>query len=500
MTDAWKRPSGWLSWLVCLGCVVGLSTACGGGDAETTDGAFTAAAADESYERGVSAHRAGDLAGAERHLRAAISINDRFLAAYLQLGRVLLDDRRPADALGVFDGAIAIRERSGEAWSGRAECLLQLGQYDDAAAAANEALARGNVEDSSFVLALALERGGDALEAMRLLEGVMETAPERSDIRVELARLYVSSGRQRDAVPLLERGARASPDDVVLWTGLAELYDSLQIWDRSIEAWEHVVNLTGGSAAAMTSLGKAQLQTGNQRLAIQALDQAIARDSRYTAAYVLRGEAEFQRGFVDEAHQNAELALATAPNDLDALKLLGKVLARQGDVNGAVDAYQRAVSSYPHDVEAAKRLADQYLVLGIGEQALAVLQPHAGLDDPELTELLLNAYLAVGDNERVISQLLELISDEPRNHQRLLSLVQVALVTPGQSQVSSAQLVTYAEEAVDLTGAFRLEYRLALIDALANDGQTDRARSEALQALEDLPNSPEVQDRLDALR
>ena len=79
-------------------------------------------------------------------------------------------------------------------------------------------------------------------------------------------------------------------------------------------------------------------------------------------------------------------------------------------------------------------------------------------------------------------------------------MVQIALDAPTQTVLTTAQVVEYAERGVQLTGGYRLEYRLALIDALAADGQRDRALNEAEQALDELPNSPDLEQRIESLR
>lgn len=488
--------------LVAWSCLIGALTgvACSGGN-QNVDTTFTAVEADEAYERGVTAHNAGDFASAEENLRRALSINPRFLAAYLELGSVLLDAGRPGEALEAFDQAIAIRERSGEAWVGRAASLLDLGRSEEAAAAAEEAIAHGNVEDSSYFLALAFKESGDIPRAIDLLEQVLRDTPERSDVRVQLADLYVLSGRQNDAVPLLERGARLSPGDGVIWRGLADLYHSLAIWDRAIEAWQRVADLTDDEGLALTRLGQAHMEMENIRLAIQALDEAVSADPRLTEAYVLRGLCELERGFLEGALSNANAALAIEPHELGALMVVAAVREREGDVNGAITAYQETILHHPDAVDPAIRLADHYLALGLGDQALEVLAPHEGnATQNEYLELLLNAYLAVGEGDRVLMQLVQLIEAFPREHDRILSLVHVALDTPTQTTLTTAEVVEYAERGVQLTGGYRLEYRLALIDALEADGQRERALDEALTALDELPNSPDLEQRIETLR
>jgi len=474
--------------------------ACGGTTDQVGDDTFTATSADEAYQNGVLAQREGRLQEAEAQFRSAIATNPRFLAAHVQLGKVLLERDRAAEALQSFDRAIEIRDRSGEAWSGRAAALLELGRIDEAAVAAEAAMDRGFLTENSFVLALTFEQAGEPDRAIALLESVLRDTPERADIRIELARLYVQNGRARDAVPTLERGARRDERDGRLWRELAALFYSLETWDRSIEAWQHVVALDENDPYSWTRLGEAHLRTGNVPLATEAFDNALEADPRWTEAYILRGQGEYERGFVDRALDDANSALSIDDSSLRALLLKGHALERLDREREALQAYVLAVTHHPQALEPAMSAAELYLRDGNPTEAINLLERHEQETSPEFIELLLNAYVATGEGDRVLTRLLQLSEVDPDDHVRLLSLVQVALTTPGQTVLTSGEVVEYAERAFSLSGGYRLEYNLALIDALAADGQRARARRQARQALEDLPGSPELQERVRSLR
>jgi tetratricopeptide (TPR) repeat protein len=490
-----KVKTGVLAALLCALAQVG----CSGPD--TVDRAFESVGAEEAYEQGIAAHRSGDLTAAETFFQHAIDLNPRYLVAYVALGLVLLHDDRPTEALALFDQAVAIRNLSGDAHAGRAEALFRLGRYEDAMPAATTAIERGNTESGRRVLGLVLESLGDIDRAIEMLEAVLQEAPERTDVRVDLTRMYLSVNRARDALPMLERGARRDTTDVVVWIALARLLHDLQIWDRATEAWQAVIRLDPGNASTLMYLGEAHLMTGNEMLAIQALTDAVDADPRLGGAYVSLAQVELQRGFLNRAARNAEQGLSLIPDDLDALVLMGAVRERQNAVADAIVSYVRAIELHPDALAPAMALGALYLGIDDAESALAVLAPH----EPEanrnrdLSQLLLNAYLASGETELALTYLQRQLEDEPDDHTLILGLVQTALLAPSQTVLSTAEVLAYAERAVSLGGSYRLEYRLALIDALILDGQSRRARQEARRALEDLPNSPELTERLDSL-
>jgi tetratricopeptide (TPR) repeat protein len=63
---------------------------------------------------GKALHEAGDAAGAEHHLREALRLDPRYSAAYLALGRVLVDREKLADAREVFQRGIAVADEKGD--------------------------------------------------------------------------------------------------------------------------------------------------------------------------------------------------------------------------------------------------------------------------------------------------------------------------------------------------------------------------------------------------
>lgn len=468
---------------------------------DTVDTTFTPVGAEDAYEHGVAAHRSGDWVTAERDYRAALELNTRYLAAYLGLGRVLLDDDRPTEALEVFEAAIEIRDRSGEAHWGRAAALLALGRTDESIEEAYLAIDYGYEDEANHILAMAYEETGDIPLAIEMLETLLRTVPTHSAGRIHLGELYVLDDRPSEAVRVLERGARRNEDDLAIWLAFAELLHELQQWDRAIEAWQHVASLTPGDSYANARLGEAYLATGNHMLAMQVFEEATEIEPTRAENYVLRGKAELQAGYVDRARSSAEQALLYAPENLDALSLLAEVCEREGSLESAIDTYQRVLDGNPTSLPTALALAGLLLEDERPDEALVVLAAFEDQaeTDPSLTEVLFSAHREAGNANEALEYLVSYVDAHPNDSVLMLEVVETALQLSEQTTLSSSELVETAERALDLSGGFRLEYRIALIDALILDGQRDRAYNEVLAGLEQVPNHPELQERLDEL-
>jgi Tfp pilus assembly protein PilF len=58
--------------------------------------------------------KAGELAAAEEHLRAALQQDPQYSAAWKILGKVLVEAQRPLEAVEVFERGIGVAEQRGD--------------------------------------------------------------------------------------------------------------------------------------------------------------------------------------------------------------------------------------------------------------------------------------------------------------------------------------------------------------------------------------------------
>ena len=360
-----------------LAASVLLTTACSGSQTSDQRDPFVSLGAEEAYEEGINAHRAEDYDRAEAAFRQAIEVNPRYLAAYLGLGRSLSAAGQPAAALSVYDDALTIRANNGEAHWGRSAALLAMERYDEAIAAAERARELGYEEDATVVLALAYEQTGATEEAIETLEALIRTNPGRTDLRIQLSRMYLSVGRVRDALPVLERAAFAETTNLSAWIALAELYHQLEAWDRAIDAWQRVQRMQPADAYSLMRQGEAQLMIGNHMVAVQVLGEAVGLDPGLARSYVLRGKAQVLGGFLDRGLADAQAALRIDPENVEALDLIAAIHTQRGSTDDAIAAYEAVIQANPGAVEPAVALARLHLEAGNPAAALDAVQPHA---------------------------------------------------------------------------------------------------------------------------
>lgn len=92
------------------------------------------------YMLGLSAWKAGEYASAEEALEQALALDPRHVKSWINLGRVLLDDGRPEEALAKIDSALAIDPGLDAACRLQGRVYHQLGQTDEALEAYRRAI------------------------------------------------------------------------------------------------------------------------------------------------------------------------------------------------------------------------------------------------------------------------------------------------------------------------------------------------------------------------
>ncbi|NJN64505.1 MAG: tetratricopeptide repeat protein [Acidobacteria bacterium] len=118
-----------------------------------------------------------------------------------------------------------------ELWFRRGLELAQSGNYDAALEPLEQALAYtvdepeaafGRLLRSYYGLTVALSRG-DVLRGRRLCEEAIAGGPVRSDLYVNLARVYLRAARRNLAIEALVTALSVAPNDRDAWTLMAQL-------------------------------------------------------------------------------------------------------------------------------------------------------------------------------------------------------------------------------------------------------------------------------------
>jgi tetratricopeptide (TPR) repeat protein len=208
------------------------------------------------YMLGLSAWKAGDRSVASDALARAVELDPDNLKAKLNLGRVLLEENRAADALPYLESAVGMAPESAEAYRVLGNVRSDLGQIEPAVMAYRHALVL-DAEDSWSMnnLGLLLIRQGRFDEALPALARATQLKPGSATFQNNLgialeAKSYYSEAAEafrtaletspshdRATISLARIAGRETPDDLMPLnlSGLAALFvDEIGIWSIDV--------------------------------------------------------------------------------------------------------------------------------------------------------------------------------------------------------------------------------------------------------------------------
>jgi protein O-GlcNAc transferase len=215
---------------------------------------------------------------------------------------------------------------------------LRAGRPDDAARLCRELLRREpNQPDALHMLALVVNRQGDAAEARRLLEAAARARPGDAGILVNLGNACAVTGRVAEAEAAFHAAAKARP----------------------------------GWAEPMNRLGVTLRLGGRPEEAERAYRAALAADPGHVEARADLAVVLLQRGRLEDAAEAAAEAIRRQPDHFGAWNTLAVVRIEQDDREGAITAYGKALAAAPEFAEGHFNLGTA--LVGLGRTAEATL-------------------------------------------------------------------------------------------------------------------------------
>lgn len=238
-----------------------------------------------------------------------------------------------------------------------------------------------------------------------LTEDVIAQAARQEEEMRAISRL-VKEERWTEAKSALEAFLQREPDSVFGLTSLGACYDQLGQFDRAVELFTQVVELTGGAPDALWSLALSQANAGQLEEAIANFERFQKADPARARAYhvdktinglrkILAGELHRHDYVIDTMMKRAfhlgdmgdweaalvwlDRALALDPEDPVILFNRGYVLS-QIDEDAAIEAYHQALRYTTDDPRPAFNLGNIYEKRGQLQESIAAYEQAIALD------------------------------------------------------------------------------------------------------------------------
>lgn len=307
---------------------------------------------------GVIAARRGESRAAEDHFEAAIRLQPRSPAAYVNLGR-LLQERADADpaarsALAVYARLLAIDAHHPEALFQTARLETLDGRFDAARRAIDRLpeAARGRPAVLA-VRAVVLAGGGDA-DGARSTVAALAVHPQlaREDLDAvlpALSRLPAPGTEQRTEQALLELLDRRGWATPATLRRLATIESAGGRYGEA-RAWlEKAAARSVPDAAVLIELARAAFKAGDPKGSLGYLAHARELEPTNVVIHFLFGIVCVELNLGAEAHESLAKAVALAPDDPDVNYAMGAVSLHRHDPSEAHPYFEAYLRLRPGD-------------------------------------------------------------------------------------------------------------------------------------------------------
>jgi putative PEP-CTERM system TPR-repeat lipoprotein len=306
----------------------------------------------------------------------------------------------------------------------------------------------------------AASQSGDFLQGVEYLKKAVESEPENTQIRQELAKLYLSHGAVDDAIAELEQMDSSSSKSTssLLILSYLKKKDLTAARKKSDQVFAESQNL---SATDFYLRAVIELQSGNRQEARVNLRKAVETNAAYVPALVALGRMDLEDGRLSEGSESLNLVLASDPENTHAMLLLAQISERSGEQREALKWMDRAAQSSRNPTLPIIIVSRYYLRTKQPNKAANYLEDRVIKEskDPVVLSLIAEMNQQLGRYEQASSTIERMIRLDPQNRDDYL--LQQADLQRKQQDYAAAMSTLGDIKALNQKGKL-LKYKVAL--------------------------------------
>lgn len=269
--------------------------------------------------------------------------NPKDMDAWVELGRVQLQQRLSDDAMRSYAAALAIAPNSHSAREGEVKAAIESALADRKAGDNDGALgcldrARKLVPDSPELLTdFGIQADSMQIyeDAEKALARAHELAPNDPKTLYALAHVQLDEQKMADAEANLRAYLKLKPGDASAHYGLGHLLHMMLRDDQAKSELERSIALQPAQTASYYELGEIALQMGQNSEAKSDYTKVLSVDPRHGGALTGMGILAYRAKNYNSAEQYLTEAVLCAPDYVEAHHYYALVLAQLGDTQGA---------------------------------------------------------------------------------------------------------------------------------------------------------------------
>ena len=225
-------------------------------------------------------------------------------------------------------------------------------------------------------LATAYLTHGDGGEAVRAAVTAAELMPDVPEAQLEAGGLLLLAGKFNEARGLADKVLALNPNDVRGRVLLGNATAGLKDVDTAIKEFEEAIRLDPQQAGIYTGLATLKASSGDPAAAEAIFQKAIQTDPKNTNSRLALANFYWSSDRLEDAERVMKETLALKPTDTRTnvtLALFYQATRRRAEA----EPFLRAAAAADKDPRLTMLLADYYISMNRGTEAVQVLQPFA---------------------------------------------------------------------------------------------------------------------------
>ncbi len=324
--------------------------------------------------------RTGQLKKAARNADNAIKIDNKYIPAYVLLGRINLEQNLLLPARKCFEKSLEIDSNNDQSLYYMGLICEKRGQYVQAEDFYRKAW-QVKPENNPYVLALAelLASNGKQEEALGLLKQQMKQYDADTAVYSVAGDILVSMGRNEEAIKMFQNASRLQPDNRTVMESLAMALCNTGQYQQALDLFEQLQTMKQQpkdvSWSDYIAMGDCYLNLGRYHQAQRCYekvvdsDNNIANDSMNYVAMLRLAQTSLARNNNEAARNYANNVLRIKPGSTDALMVLGYVALKEHKYRQALNVFSDVVSRDKNNGLGWCLLGQSFQSLGNNKQA-----------------------------------------------------------------------------------------------------------------------------------
>ncbi len=313
----------------------------------------------------------GNLSEAQKILKKATGIDEKFPAVQANLARLLLRQQKPLEAM---------------------------------AAAKKAYKADGNNPEILIILAGCLLKNNKVIETRSLIETAIKTDPDYAEAYALRAQVMKGQGDYEDALEDMQHAIRIKPG---LNSGMAQLgflHYLLKDFENAVTNLQEAFEADPGNPDLSFTYGDSLREVGRLDEAINVLSTALKKNQKHSGIITSLAIAFRMANKIEEAIKCYNRLLKIKPDACSLHVDLGHIYSQEGRYPEAAELYKKAARLEPDSPMVLFHLGTNYFRLGRMSAAVKILQKSVALD-PEYLPVHSNLAQALCEDGKTMEAL-----------------------------------------------------------------------------------------------